>query len=74
MMPLENETRSDKICVEDGALCGLFEQARLRALKTTLKLEIVIVELKSRRASRRSGSNQRRPADACTEPAHGTIA
>jgi hypothetical protein len=37
---------SNKIFVDHGALCGLFEQTRLGALKTTLKLEVLIAELK----------------------------
>jgi hypothetical protein len=46
MMPLESETRNDKILVDHVALCKLFEHARLSALKTTLKLEVLIAELK----------------------------
>jgi hypothetical protein len=45
-MPLERGTRNDKILVDCVALCKLFEHARLSALKTTLKLEVLIADLK----------------------------
>jgi len=44
-MPVESEPSSEKLFVNYGTVCHLFNRVRLSALETTLKLEVLIAEL-----------------------------